>query len=456
MTTASDGASGTLIEVPGTLTRTKYTIAGDDRAMHADQVRDTMTTAQGTPINGAGVKIGIISDSFDADPGVGAADPANAAAIAGYLPLDTTTDTSAVTVLSDTYGSGGDNEGMAMAEEVYQVAPGAQLYFATAGGTLTSFASAVSALQAAGCQVIVDDYYFTNEPFFQAAGPVDAAIGNAVADGVSYFTAAGNDGDASYQAAYAPQFVTLDNGTQTDAEIFSDGTAYQTITLLAGVTTTIALQWAVPYGTASTQLGLQLFDMNGNFVQQSQAGSGGPAEATLTITPNVTTQYQLAIVGSLAAGTEFKYVLFGSEGGGSIAGGTIDDPAADNAGTVIGHAMVPGVNAVGAIEYSDTPAFGASAYYTEDYSANGPADCCSVRPAPCSRRRRWRASRPSSRRWARRRSVDGFAPFDGTSAAAPNAAAVAALMLQADPALKPGPDHGDAGAVGRRSRPARR
>jgi aromatic ring-cleaving dioxygenase len=440
MMTVSDGSGGTLIELPGTLTRVDYTIAGDDRAMDAEQVRAGMTTAAGTPITGAGVKIGIISNSFDANPGFGAADPANAAAIAGYLPLNAATDTCAVTVLNDATGSGDDNEGMAMAEEVYQVAPGAQLYFAAGGSSETGFASAISSLQAAGCQVIVDDLSFYDQPFFQVAGPADTAIETAIAAGVSYFTAAGNDGDASYQAAFAPQLVPLGTGfrqEQEEAEIFGNGTPYQTVTLLGGVTTTIALQWAAPYGSTSSALSMDLFDTDGTLVQQSQPAFGGAAEATLTFTPTQTTQYQLAIFGSLAAGTAFKYILFGSEGGGSTAGGTIDDPAADNAGTVMGQDLVPGVNAVGAIEFSDTPAFGASAYYTEDYSANGPAELLFDAFGNPLATPQVESGISFIAPVGSATSLSGFAPFDGTSAAAPNAAAVAALMLQADPALTP-------------------
>jgi hypothetical protein len=435
LTVESDGSSGTLIEVSGTVTRTTYTIAGDDRAMKADVVRDTMTTASGTAITGTGVKIGIISNSFDVALD-GVSDPALVAAQDGYLPYDSSTDTCAVTVLQDG-SNGSDDEGLAMAEEVYQVAPGAQLYFDTAGDSASSLASAITALQNEGCNVIVDDYTFYDEPFFQVAGPVDDAIESALDAGVSYFTAAGNFGDASYQATYTPQSVTLHNGTTTEAEIFSNGTPYQTVTLLGGVTTTIALQWAVPYGSSSNTLSMQLFDMNGNLIASSQAVSGGPAEATLTYTPNETTQYQLAIEGSLASGTTFKYVLFGSENGGSTAGGTIDDPAADNAGTVIGHAMVPGVNAVGAIDFADTPVFGASDYYTDAYSASGPAELFFDASGNALTTPEVESEPAFIAPVGSATTDSDIAPFYGTSSAAPNAAAVAALMLQADPSLTP-------------------
>ncbi len=449
MTATPDGNGGTLIAVPGTLPRVSYTIAGGDRAMYADQVRASMTTPIGRPITGAGIKIGIISNSFDAIPGIGAADPANAAALAGYLPLNAATGTCAVTVLSDAAGYGYDDEGRAMAEEVHQVAPGAQLYFAAVGDTVTSFAVAIASLQAAGCQVIVDDISFVQEPFFQVAGPVDSAIGKALAAGVSYFSAAGNLGDASYQAAYTPQAVTLYNGALANAELFATGTPYQTLTLLGGVTVTIALQWAAPWASNGQRVaGLLsdgLFDSNGTLVAVSRQlgatisspGTGSEPETLLSYTPSVTGQYQLYIQGYLAAGTLFKYVLYGTAGGGSTAGGTIDDPAANNAGTVAGHAMMPGVNAVGAINFADTPAFGTGKSYAEDYSSNGPSELLFTSSGTALATPQVDNQPQFIAPDGEATSVAGFASFDGTSAAAPNAAAVAALMLQADPSLTP-------------------
>jgi hypothetical protein len=150
LSVAPDGAGGSVIEVPGTAQRTQYTITGPARAMQADLVPAMMTLEDGTPINGAGVKIGIISDSFDSTPGIGAADPANADALAGYLPLDAATGTCSVQVLQDDSGS---DEGRAMAEIVHAIAPGAQIAFAAGGADLNSFAASVTALENAGCNI---------------------------------------------------------------------------------------------------------------------------------------------------------------------------------------------------------------------------------------------------------------------------------------------------------------
>ena len=125
-------------------------------------------------VTGAGIKIGIISDSYDAHGG------AAAHVAGGDLPQ--------TTVESDSVS--GTDEGQAMTELAYQVAPGASYYFATCGESLADFAAAVTALQTAGCTVIVDDVSFpTEESFYQTGTVLDLAIEAAVAAGASYFTA---------------------------------------------------------------------------------------------------------------------------------------------------------------------------------------------------------------------------------------------------------------------------
>ena len=78
-----------------------------------------------------------------------------AASIAtGELPAD-------VEVLPGQAGDG--DEGTAMLEIVHDLAPGAQLGFATAFTSDASFADNIRALRAAGCDVIVDDVLYFNE-----------------------------------------------------------------------------------------------------------------------------------------------------------------------------------------------------------------------------------------------------------------------------------------------------
>ena len=95
-----------------------------------------------------------------------------------------------------------------MAELVHQVAPGAQIFF-YAPTTLTDFAAGIDAMVQDGVNIVVDDLAYTEEPFFQVAGPLDTAIQNAIDAGVNYFTSADNYGNAYYAAAFKPKTTTL-------------------------------------------------------------------------------------------------------------------------------------------------------------------------------------------------------------------------------------------------------
>jgi uncharacterized repeat protein (TIGR01451 family) len=141
--------------------------------------------AQG--ITGTGVKVGVISDSINNAGGLttGQAD--------GFLP--------GVQVLGDETDGQGTDEGAAMLEEVHAIAPGATLAFDTGGDTQLSMSQAVTALSNVGAKVITDDLGFDDEPFFEP-GIIDDAIGTAVSNGAIYLGAAGNAGnDGFYEAS---------------------------------------------------------------------------------------------------------------------------------------------------------------------------------------------------------------------------------------------------------------
>ncbi|HEU0179355.1 MAG TPA: hypothetical protein VFV58_34255, partial [Blastocatellia bacterium] len=129
-------------------------------------------------VSGAGVKIGVLSDSVDF----------LAQSIAtGDLPPD-------VTVLPGQSGVPGTGEGTAMLEIVHDMAPSAKLFFATAFTSIESFADNIRALRAAGCDIIVDDIiYFAESPFHDDI--VSTAVNDVIADGALYFSSAGNEGN---------------------------------------------------------------------------------------------------------------------------------------------------------------------------------------------------------------------------------------------------------------------
>src|SRR5262249_8834966 len=117
----------------------------------------------------------------------------------GYLPA-------AVNVLEEAscmqYGSPQRlpfaDEGRAMMQIVHDVAPGPAPAFPTAINREAAFANGIIALADAGATVIVDDVGYFDEPFFQD-GIVAQAIDTVARKGVVYFSAAGNDGQNSYE-----------------------------------------------------------------------------------------------------------------------------------------------------------------------------------------------------------------------------------------------------------------
>ena len=110
----------------------------------AAQVQQALDEA-GLSLNGSGIKVGVLSDSFN-NLGGAATDEAN-----GALPS-----AAHIQVLSD-YAAGGSDEGRAMMQIVHDIAPGANLAFYTAFNSAQDFANGILALAAAGCKVICDD-----------------------------------------------------------------------------------------------------------------------------------------------------------------------------------------------------------------------------------------------------------------------------------------------------------
>ena len=91
--------------------------------------------------------------------------------------------------------AGGGDEGTAMLQIMHDLAPGAELGFATAFTSAASFADNIRKLRFdADCDVIVDDILYYNEAAFQD-GPIAQAVNAVTADGALYFSSAGNEGN---------------------------------------------------------------------------------------------------------------------------------------------------------------------------------------------------------------------------------------------------------------------
>ena len=124
--------------------------------------------------------MGVISDSLDelASPNDLAHSIAN-----GELPANSTT-------LND--DAGGEDEGRAMAEIIYDEAPGISgILFSTGTAGAAAKVNSINKLVAQGVKVIADDTFQATEPYFQD-GVISQAVDKAKAAGVAYFVSAGN------------------------------------------------------------------------------------------------------------------------------------------------------------------------------------------------------------------------------------------------------------------------
>jgi hypothetical protein len=385
---------------------------------------NTATTLYG--VTGAGVKIGIISDSFNVLGGE------SADIEAGNLPA------AGVTVLEEG-PSGSTDEGRAMAQLIYQIAPAATLDFASGEYGMVD---AIDSLVAAGCNIIVDDLTFLEEPFFQEGSDIENAVSAAVNAGVDYFTAAGNYGSDYYQASFTAIRTTLPHVRGVvEAENFGGGETLQPVAVPSGHAVQLVLEWDQPFASignstgAADSLAVYVYNQSGNIVASATGDMVGSDPVQYVDSPTNTTgqtqTYDIAIVDN--AGTVpglFKYIIYDDS---SPSDEILDPNAGEGSTTSVGQEVNTDVNTVGAVAYYNTPAFGATTPSLESFSSTGSSDIVlsatgSVLATPIQ------TSEPTFA------ASDGAVtsvidPFFGTSAAAANAAGVGALVLQANTLL---------------------
>src|SRR6185436_4187167 len=187
-------------------------------------------------VSGDGVKIGVMSDSYNTKFG----NPAQTDIINGDLPGTGNINYMKPVVLSAEYPYGrGSDEGRGMLQIVHDVAPNAELVFRSGFISAGNFADGIKELRDAGCDIIVDDITYITEPYFKD-GVIAQAVEDVTASGVSYFTSAGNFGVKSYEGIFNP--TPAPAGYAGVAHNFGGGDFFQGLNLTKG-TYTIALQW---------------------------------------------------------------------------------------------------------------------------------------------------------------------------------------------------------------------
>lgn len=431
-----------------------------DVAMRADEAR-SLYGVDGTHEDGTGIRVGVLSDSYNVQGG------ADADVASGDLPGPPTE----VTVVSE-YGLCGVlltciDEGRAMLQIIHDVAPGADLLFNTGLGGVAGYANNITSLAAAGAEVIVDDLMYLNEPMFQD-GVVAQAVDSVVGAGVAYYSAAGNSGRHSYESAFVDsgEDFCIDwdyNGICDpifelvgDMHDFDPGPSvdfYQSITIPVDAILTVALQWDEPFGNVHTGDGpksdhiIVLLDETGGIMLEISANdnvtTGEPWEVLQYYNDgSFGTEFNIVITfddydSPGPPATLMKTVFYGNS--------TSINEYQTNSATVVGHANSAGAEAVGAAFYEETPEYGWTPPKLEPFSSAGGTPIIfdtsgELLPAPEIRLKPEIVAIDGVNTtffYSDSHGNDGIPDFFGTSAAAPHAAGVAALMLDAKAGASP-------------------
>jgi len=406
-------------------------------------------------VTGSGVTVGVLSDSFNQyvfahtteATDISTGDLPGAGNPCGYLtPVGVYT--------TSIYYSSYD-EGRAMTQIIHDIAPAAHLRFASAFNGIFEFSDSIQALRNLGSDIIVDDVFYYDDPFFQD-GPISVAISDVVASGATYFTLAGNhdmqvggNPVGSYEApAYTPAAcpllaVSSFTGTCHNFNLGVGGVnTGSTITVAAAGQVNVILQWAEPWSGVSTDLDFYLIDNLGNIIVSSAnnnpTGTHEPFEY-FNYYNNTGLQRVMRLVINRPGSTgtpRLKYLFTQSSYSFSGVQYAVSKGSYIVGPTVYGHSGASDAISAAAISYStnNSPetftSRGPSTVYFGPVNGNIPASALGS---------------PSVRQKPDLAATDGgcttFFPyygtlcpngyrFTGTSAAGPHGAGVAALMLE--------------------------
>ncbi len=401
-----------------------------DIAHRTKELRETFNAT------GKGIKIGVLSDS---SRGLSASQ-AN-----GNLPKDVIVLPGQSGIQTDASDSG---EGTAMMEIIYDLAPESKLFFASAFESPEQFAQNIIDLRFKyGCDIIVDDVIWSNETPFQdneLAQVVNAVTGN----GGLYFSSAGNQGNDAdgTSTTWEGDFksggtIPVLSGAPIDLNDFGEGVISNRFVTVYTGGALVRLLWADPWGAAtndydlfvldSTLTTLRAFSANDQFsfpFPIEEIGSASIRTGDRIIILRYGDSEPRALHLDTAFGT--ADIAITTDGGtyGHSAAADAYSVAAVAASTARGGAFTGGVgNPVEAFS-TDGPR---RIFFNEDGTPITPGNYLFETNGGLERNKPDIAAADGVAT-----SVTGFSSFFGTSAAAPHAAAIAAMIKGAKPEIK--------------------
>ena len=380
--------------------------------------------------DGTGVKVCVLSDGVTSIA---------ASVASGDLPPG-------IDVLAGQAGSG--DEGTAMLEIVHDLAPGAALGFATAFISEASFAANIVALKNAGCKIIVDDVGYFHESPFQDLDVSDA-VNQVTAAGVLYFSSAANSGNldhgtsGTWEGDFNPNGAIVGLPAGTTAHNFGDGG--KSVVSSATSSNPLTLHWNDKFGQSADDYDLYVMDSGLTMILKSstnvQTGTQDPYEF---ISGGTTSGQRIVVVQHSGAANR---VINLATNRGRLAIATAGNTRGHNAtANTVGVAATPAHGPFGA-GYPTGPfpnpfnATNTSELFTSDgprrmyfdfagnFLPGAPAGNFTYAGGVLLQKPDITAADGVMT------AAPGFNPFYGTSAAAPHAAAIAALVKQAFPTM---------------------